>query len=399
MKRPLISVCLPTYNGEKYLRQAVESILNQTVQDLELVIGDDRSTDSTRQILEEFARKDNRVKLTVNEVNLGYVPNCASIMRRCQGQFIKNFAQDDALAPDCCEKMLAIMQQHPNVTLVTAARTHIDEDNNVTGIHQHFDKTQMIAGKDVIKLYLSEFVNRTGNPTQIFFRGEHIMDGFNPAYHHGEDVEFGLRLLEKGDFYYISEPLILYRVHRETTTISTLVDMSFAPDYVRALDQFGHYAHQDGVDNDALWQAAIKGLIIKMSNALFTRGIKYDDFPTPKYFGHPQAADKNVQDEPEIFRRLACQLLKYISEKSREWKEVEDHISARLNQFPGKNQERNAKLNYITNLEKKVEAQAAEIIQVNEQLQTQTKELQSLKQSSSWKLTAPLRDIRSKIKR
>ena len=394
MTRPLISVCLPTYNGEDYLRPAIESILNQTERDLELVIGDDNSNKETRAILEEFAHKDARVKLTINEVNLGYVPNCASIMQRCQGQFIKNFAQDDILELDCCERMLKVIREHPTVSLVTCARTLIDENDNVTGVHRHFDRTQLIDGKEMIRLYLSEFVNRTGNPTQIFFRTKHVENGFNPAYHHGEDLEFGLRLLEKGDYYYINEPLVRYRIHSETTTVSTLADMSFAPDHVRSVDRFGHYSEKAGVSKNEIWHAAIKGLIIKMSHALYVRGMKYEDFPTPKYFGHPEADDKNVKDEPEIFRRLACHLLKYISEKSRVWTEVEQYVQARAQ--PEKQSEKPV-LDYIISLEQRLQNYEAQAVSLNAELETRKQDLINLKSSSSWKLTQPLRNISSKL--
>lgn len=401
MTRPLISVCLPTYNGEDYLRPAIESILNQTIQDLELVIGDDNSNKETRAILEEYAAKDPRVKLTINEVNLGYVPNCAAIMQRCQGQYIKNFAQDDILELDCCERMLKVIQDNPSVSLVTCSRTLIDENDNVTGVHHHFDKTQIFKGEDIIRLYLTEFVNRTGNPTQIFFRAEHVENGFNPAYHHGEDLEFGLRLCEKGDYYYIHDPLCRYRIHSETTTVSTLADMSFAPDHVRSVDRFIGYAEKAGVSKDNVWQAAIRGLIIKMSHALYVRGMKYDDFPTPKYFGHPEADDKNVKDEPEIFRRLACHLLKYISVKSRVWDEVEKYVrdkkaEAGINMQTVLEPEKPV-LDYILNLEQRLQKYEAQASSLSAELETKKQDLLNMQNSSSWKLTRPLRNISSKI--
>lgn len=315
MKEPRVSICLPTYNGAKYLSEAIESVLNQTIDDLELVIGDDASTDGTQEILESFAKRDPRVKVSYNDKNLGYVRNQVSTFRRCRGKYIKTYAQDDSLVPTCCEIMLEAFTKHDNVSLVTASVRRIDENGKKIDVVHKMDKAGLYKGAEIIKRYLRDFTNITGNTSQIMFRMEHAGNGFNPAYNHGEDVEFGLRLLEQGDYFYIAEPLIDYRIHQETTTIGTLADMSFASDHVRLVDRFGSYLLADGVSKDELWSFAIEGLIKKMGHALYTRGITYNDFTAPPNWDKPKPGDDFENDEPEAFRRLACHLLKYITEK------------------------------------------------------------------------------------
>lgn len=197
MKEPTISIVLPTYNGVRFLGEAIDSVLNQTVEDLELVIGDDASTDGTRELLQSYAEKDARVSVVFNETNLGYVRNQVATFKRCRGKYIKTYAQDDALSPDCCQLMLKAFEENPSVSLVCVSRMQIDEDGHELGVQHKFEKSGLHEGRGMIKRYMKEFLNRTGNPTQIMFRREDAGSGFNPAYNHGEDTEFALRLLEK----------------------------------------------------------------------------------------------------------------------------------------------------------------------------------------------------------
>ncbi len=286
MKEPKISVCLPTYNGAKFLAEAIESVLNQTIDDLELVIGDDGSADDTRSMVEGYAQKDSRISYFFNPKNVGYLRNTNQILKRCRGRFIKTFAQDDVFEPTCLAQMLAALEVHKNVSLVCVSRRHIDEQGKVIDVLHKFPDSGMRPGKEMIKLYLREFLNRTGNPSQMCFRRQERVSAFNAAYYHSADTEFALRLLESGDFYYIAEPLLRYRIHKDTTTIMSFLDMSFAPDHVRLVDRFASYLLEEGVDKDVIWANSIRGLINKTVNATKVRGITYDhDFPTPPNWG------------------------------------------------------------------------------------------------------------------
>jgi glycosyltransferase involved in cell wall biosynthesis len=377
MNVPRISVVLPTYNGESFLAQAIDSVLNQTIENIELVIGDDASTDGTRALLESYASRDSRISVVFNETNLGYVRNQVATFKRCRGEFIKTYAQDDALEPNCCEVMLKAFDDHPSVSLVSVSRKHIDEEGTEIGINHKYEHSGLFPGRDMIKLYMKEFFNRTGNTSQIMFRRKDAEKGFNPAYNHGEDVEFALRILEKGDFFYIAEPLLRYRIHRETTTIKTLVDMSFMSDHVRLIDRFGSYALADGVTKDELWNCAIQGLIAKMGHAMFTRGITYDDFPVPLNWDQPKIGDDFENDEPASFRRLACHLIKFVTEKNFASKEAEQLKLAELSASTGDNQRL-----------------LEEIKKLEEHIKKLSEDNTRLKESSSWKMTAPLRKLR-----
>jgi len=390
---PKISVCLPTFNGSKYLSEAIDSVLSQSVQDLELVIGDDGSSDETRQLVEGYASRDPRINYVFNPQNIGYLRNTNAILRRCTGQYIKTFAQDDAFEPGCFERLLEVLETQPGVQLACVSRRHVDEKGVGEHIQHKFDATGVYPGKDVIKLYLKEFLNRTGNPSQMFFRRQERVNSFNAAYYHSADTEFGLRLLEAGDYYYIAEPFLRYRVHKETTTITTLEDMSFAPDHVRLVDRFGSYLLAEGVDRDVLWASAIKGLVNKMANATQVRGIKYDDFPTPAHWGEKNALDDFENDEPQAFRRLACQLLKYVTNRHFVFEELEQSLGDSERARQAVLMHNNQLIGRIAELEAEKQKYFDELKETRLARETLNAHISALKNSSSWRLTAPLRKV------
>lgn len=96
----MISIAMATYNGAKYIREQIDSILSQTIQDFELIICDDCSTDNTLSILSEYSDKDQRIKVYENEKNLGYKRNFENVIRKCKGEFIALADQDDIWYPD-----------------------------------------------------------------------------------------------------------------------------------------------------------------------------------------------------------------------------------------------------------------------------------------------------------
>ena len=92
---PLVTVCIATYNGAAYLAAQLDSVLNQTHRHCEILIGDDTSSDGTREILEEYARRDSRVRLIFNPENLGYNRNFEALARQAAGEYIAFCDQDD----------------------------------------------------------------------------------------------------------------------------------------------------------------------------------------------------------------------------------------------------------------------------------------------------------------
>lgn len=107
-----ISIALASYNGERYIREQLDSILAQTVQDFELIVCDDCSTDSTVEILNKYAEKDGRIKIFENETNLGFKKNFEKAISLCSGEYIALSDQDDIWLPEHLEKLLSIIESN-----------------------------------------------------------------------------------------------------------------------------------------------------------------------------------------------------------------------------------------------------------------------------------------------
>jgi hypothetical protein len=107
---PCVSVCMPLYNTERYVVEAIEGVLRQTHRNLELVICDNRSTDKSVEIVEGYARRDSRVRLVRNRRNLGYAGNLHKVLSLARGDYMIVHCADDFIAPDALEKMVAVAQ-------------------------------------------------------------------------------------------------------------------------------------------------------------------------------------------------------------------------------------------------------------------------------------------------
>lgn len=116
----MIGIAMTTYNGEKYLKEQIDSILNQTVSDFELIVCDDVSSDSTTDILNGYAAKDSRVHVFRNEENLGFLKNFEKAIRICLdrgAEYVALSDQDDIWASDFLEVLLNIFHSNPDILL------------------------------------------------------------------------------------------------------------------------------------------------------------------------------------------------------------------------------------------------------------------------------------------
>jgi len=114
---PRVSIGLPVYNGENYLREAVDSILAQSFEDLELIISDNASTDGTEQICREYAAKDRRIRYFRNSANVGAAKNFNRVVALSSGQYFKWAAHDDILAKDYLLKCVETLDQDFSIAL------------------------------------------------------------------------------------------------------------------------------------------------------------------------------------------------------------------------------------------------------------------------------------------
>lgn len=169
-KEPLISVLMTAYNREKYIAEAIESVLASTYNNFELIIVDDASTDRTVEIAREYEKKDARIRVCVNEKNLGQFPNRNKASEYAKGEFIYYADSDDTLLPDGLEKLIHAMNQFPE----SGFGMYNNQVKEVTlieskeGVYNHFFKKPFLIIGPVGTILRRKFFEKIGKYPTVF---------------------------------------------------------------------------------------------------------------------------------------------------------------------------------------------------------------------------------------
>lgn len=129
---PLVSICIPTYNSAEYLRESLDSIVNQTYPNKEIIISDNASTDETEKIAKEYMEK-HKVKYYRNEKNIGAEANFSRCVELANGEYIAVFHSDDLYLPDMVKKQVEAFQKSPTIGAVFTMASLINSKNKVIG--------------------------------------------------------------------------------------------------------------------------------------------------------------------------------------------------------------------------------------------------------------------------
>lgn len=132
---------MPVFNNEKYVVQAVESILNQTFSDFELIIVEDASSDRTTQIIQQFVKKDPRIRLVSNNSHLGIAASRNIGNSLALGEYIAVMDHDDVSLPERFEKQVNFLRAHPNIGVVGTNYSEIDENGYLRDFTSHYSET------------------------------------------------------------------------------------------------------------------------------------------------------------------------------------------------------------------------------------------------------------------
>lgn len=219
----LVSVLIPAYNP-KYFRACLDSALSQTYTNLEIIIGDDCPTGAIGKIAAEYS--DGRIKYFRNSPPLGAYQNYLYCFSLASGEYIKFLNDDDALHPDCIQRLATCLRQNPEVTLVTSHRQRIDAAGNflpdIPATRRPVQQDSLIDGVSLASALIGAFVNFVGEPTTAMFRRRdiagnrpHLLSFADRAVAWNVDVAIWLALLGKGDAIYLADTLSYFRSHGE----------------------------------------------------------------------------------------------------------------------------------------------------------------------------------------
>jgi glycosyltransferase involved in cell wall biosynthesis len=125
-----LSIGLPVYNGERFLAAAIQSALDSSFTDFELIISDNGSTDETEAIARSFAERDERVRYVRNPTNIGPIPNFNQVFRASNGEYFKWLAYDDLCGPDLLAKCVEVLDADPTIVLCSGRYMEIDENGD-----------------------------------------------------------------------------------------------------------------------------------------------------------------------------------------------------------------------------------------------------------------------------
>jgi glycosyltransferase involved in cell wall biosynthesis len=134
---PRLSIGLPVYNGERFLRFTLDSILTQTYTDFELIISDNASTDGTMLICQDYAARDNRIRYCRNLENIGSAANFNRVFDLARGHYFKWSAADDIISPTFLEKCIDVLDHDPSVVLSYTRSDRIDSSGTVDGTYDY----------------------------------------------------------------------------------------------------------------------------------------------------------------------------------------------------------------------------------------------------------------------
>jgi glycosyltransferase involved in cell wall biosynthesis len=207
MEDTLVSIAMCTYNGAKFLTQQLNSIINQTYRNLEIIVVDDRSDDATVDIVKSFAAKDNRIKVYENEINLGYNKNFERVLRLTTGNYIAISDQDDIWEVDKIQKLV---NNIGNNWLIFSNSVLITADGKVTTnkLLSSFNHDN----RDYRSLLLMNVV--TGH-TCLMEREflQHILPFPDAGFY---DWWMGFIALYNNKLVYLNESLTQYRLHESS---------------------------------------------------------------------------------------------------------------------------------------------------------------------------------------
>ncbi len=212
---PTVSALMAVCNGEKYLRQAVDSVLAQTFRDFEFIIIDDGSRDASLDILEGYAHMDRRIHL-ISRPNKGLTKSLNEGLQVAKGEFIARMDGDDVSLPTRFEKQVAYLQEHPDIALVGSRVEFIDPDGSPINL-----KPGMVLTHDEIDAALL----RKGWPVvhpAVMMRREAVLKigGYSEQFLTNQDHDLFLRLAERGRLANLPDVLLQYRQHFESISLA-----------------------------------------------------------------------------------------------------------------------------------------------------------------------------------
>jgi glycosyltransferase involved in cell wall biosynthesis len=215
----MVSIVMSSYNHEKYISEAIESVLNQTFGDFELIVVDDCSGDNSKEIIADYQAKDERILAIFHKENCGIPKTLNEGMSRSSGRFISFINSDDAWVSSKLEKQLGVLKYNGDL-IVWCEGEIIDRKSKPTGMtftQLNGSQERKKSGDIFEELMYGNYVFLSS----VIFSAENVRDiKFDEHLKYLNDYKFMVDLARKCKYYFIKEPLAKYRIHGTNTIFS-----------------------------------------------------------------------------------------------------------------------------------------------------------------------------------
>ena len=216
---PLISVCIPVYNGEGFIRETIESVLNQSYSDFELVIYDNGSTDSTSSIVASFS--DHRIRSMRSNETVPPGMNWNRVVGEARGSWIKLLCADDTLTSDSLRICIEAADKHKTAIAIAGCRSVIGENSRELLSSNKISRNEkLLDHSDILRRVLTTGTNPVGETLSVIWKSDVGIraGGFSNDWQYYIDIDFWLKISKFGDFVFVPELVGSFRISRSAWT-------------------------------------------------------------------------------------------------------------------------------------------------------------------------------------
>ena len=216
MREPYISVIMSVYNSEKYLSESIESILNQTFSDFEFIIIDDGSIDNSLDIIEMYSKKDSRIQIIRNEINIGLTKSLNKGITFAKGKYIARMDADDISMPERFKTQLEFLEKNLNIYVVGTNIICVNEAGN------YLYECNFPNSPNIIKWNLY-FSNQLAHPSVMMRSDLFLICGYkyDESYRYAQDYELWQNISRNYQISNITKPLLIYRIMNSSISSSS----------------------------------------------------------------------------------------------------------------------------------------------------------------------------------
>ncbi|NBI13322.1 glycosyltransferase [[Haemophilus] felis] len=269
-KNPLVSVLICAYNVEKYIDECLNAIVNQSYKNLEIIIVNDGSIDSTLSRIKYYANKDNRIKIIDNKTNFGFIDSLNLGIEHVKGDFLARTDADDVVKLDWIEKIITYLLSHSEVVAMGSYLTVLSEEGNGSKLVNYYENGQEwknpLQHNEIVEAML--FRNPIHNNSMIMRTS--VLKEFNlkfdRSYKYAEDYKFWLDVSRVGKMANYPETLVYYRFHSNQTSSRYNQEQNLAAQKIRKI-AINYHFDDLGIKN-RIGEEILFGDVVKIQEEL-----------------------------------------------------------------------------------------------------------------------------------